>query len=43
MGSKSDDIKEVKWSINSFNSKLDSVNEHTADTDDGKYTDSSEK
>ena len=43
MGSKIYDLKEVKWSINSFKSKLDSVNDREANNDDGKYPDSSKK
>ena len=33
----------MKWSINSVNSQLDYVNDSEADTNDGKYSDSSEK
>ena len=43
MGSNSDDFKEVKWSINSHNSQLYSGNYSEAETDDGKYPDSSDK
>ena len=43
MVSKSDEIKEVKWSINYFKSQLDSVNDREDDTNGGKYPDSSEK
>ena len=41
MGSKSDDLKEVKRSINSLKSQLDYVNDREAETDDGKDPDSS--
>ena len=43
MGSNIDEFKEVKWSINYLTSKLDSANDRKDDSDDGKYTDSSEK
>ena len=43
MVSKSDEIKEVKWSINYFKSQLDSVNDREANTDDGKDSDSYDK
>ena len=43
MGSKSGEFKEVKWSINSLKSQIDSVNNCEADTDDAKDPDSSDK
>ena len=43
MGSKGDEFKEVKFSINSLKSQLDSVNNREAETDDGKDPDSSDK
>ena len=41
MVSKSDELKKVKWRINSLKSSLDYVNDREADNDDGKYPDSS--
>ena len=43
MGYNRKGFKEVKWSINSLKSQLDSVNNSEADTDDGKDPKSSEK
>ena len=43
MGSKSGELKEVKWSINSLKIQLDSINNHEADTDDGNYPNFYEK
>ena len=43
MGSKGDEFKEVKFSINSLKSQLDSVNNREAETDDGKDPDSSKE
>ena len=40
MGSKSDELKEVKCSINFIKIQLDSVNNRYADTDDIKYHES---
>ena len=36
MGSKSDDIKEVKWSIRSHKIQLDYIEDRDAETDDSK-------
>ena len=43
MGAKSNEFKEVKWSIKSLKSQIDYVNAREADTDYGKYPDSYEK
>ena len=43
MGSKRDDIKEVKWSINYLKSQLDYVRDCKVGTNDGKYPESYEK
>ena len=43
MGYKSDELKEVKWSINSLITQLEHVRNREDYTDDGKYPDSSEK
>ena len=43
MGTKTIEFKEVKWSINSLKSQLDSVNDRESDTYCGKNPDSSKK
>ena len=39
MGYKSNEFKEVKWSINYLKSELDSINNREADTYDGNDND----
>ena len=43
IGSKSDELKEVKWIINSLNSQLYSINDRKANNNDSKYLDSYDK